>query len=212
MRRRGGSLIRATSPGTTRKHRGSPPRSGPRQQNRRGTSTSPCRSLCPSPRHLLHPSPTASPRTGSDTTATAYTNAELPGSDPPARYPRIGTREIRGDAREDAWRDPCIARCVTGLRPSSWYTIGPCGYGVNAGERRSNQRDSLPTWRLQRLAGPADRACIGSSYTQQCVRRGEVAPCRHMATLHAPGIRWSFTGRYLRAGAGLTISRERDRC
>ena len=56
MRRRGGSLIRATSPSTTRKHRGSP-RSGPRQQNRRGTSTSPCRSLCPSPRHLLHPSP-----------------------------------------------------------------------------------------------------------------------------------------------------------
>ena len=57
MRRRGGSLIRATSPSTTRKHRESPPRSGPCQQNRRGTSTSPCRSLCPSPRHLLHPSP-----------------------------------------------------------------------------------------------------------------------------------------------------------
>ena len=38
-------------------YRGSPPRSGPCQQNRRGTSTSPCRSLCPSPRHLLHPSP-----------------------------------------------------------------------------------------------------------------------------------------------------------
>ena len=56
MRRRGGSLIRATSPGITRKHRGSP-RSGLRQQNRRGISTSPCRSLCPSPPHLLHPSP-----------------------------------------------------------------------------------------------------------------------------------------------------------
>ena len=54
--RRGGSLIPATSPGTTWKHRGSP-RSGPRQQNRRGISTSPCRSLCPSARHLLHPSP-----------------------------------------------------------------------------------------------------------------------------------------------------------
>ena len=56
IRRRGGSLIRATSPGTTRNHRGSP-RCGPRQQNRRGISTFPCRSLCPSPRHLLHPSP-----------------------------------------------------------------------------------------------------------------------------------------------------------
>ena len=60
--------------------------------------------------------------------------------------------------------------------------------------------------------GSADRACIGPTYTQQCVRRGEVAPCRHMATLHAPGIQWSFPGRYLRAGAGLAISRERDRC
>ena len=56
MRRRGGSLIRATSPGTTRKHRGSP-RSGLRKRNRRGISTSPCHSLCPSPRHLLYPSP-----------------------------------------------------------------------------------------------------------------------------------------------------------
>ena len=107
---------------------------------------------------------------------------------------------------------PCIARCVMGIRPSSWYTIGPCGYGVNAGERRSNQRDCSPTWRRQRLAGPADRACIGPTYTQQYARRGEVASCRHMATLHAPGIQWSFTGRYLRAGAGLAISRERDRC
>ena len=51
-----GRVAYSTSPGTTRKHRGSP-RSGPRQQNHRGISTSPCRSLCPSPRHLLHPSP-----------------------------------------------------------------------------------------------------------------------------------------------------------
>ena len=54
--------------------------------------------------------------------------------------------------------------------------------------------------------------CIGPTYTQQCVRRGKVDPCRHMAKLHAPGIQWSFTGRYLRAGAGLAISRERNRC
>ena len=56
LRDRGGSLIRATSSGTTRKHRGSP-RSGLRQQNRRGILTSRCCSLCPSPRHLLHLSP-----------------------------------------------------------------------------------------------------------------------------------------------------------
>ena len=56
MGRRWGSLIRATLPGATRKHRGSP-RFGLCQQNRRGISTSPCRSLCPSPRHLLYPSP-----------------------------------------------------------------------------------------------------------------------------------------------------------
>ena len=35
------------------------------------------------------------------------------------------------------------------------------------------------------LSGPADRACIGPTYTKQCVRRREVASCRHMATLHA---------------------------
>ena len=56
MRRRGGSLVRVTSPDTTRKHLGSP-RSGLHQQNRRGISTSPCHSMCPSLRHLLHPSP-----------------------------------------------------------------------------------------------------------------------------------------------------------
>ena len=59
---------------------------------------------------------------------------------------------------------------------------------------RSNQRDCSSTWRLQRLAGPADRACIGPTYTQQCVRCREVAPYRHMATLHAPGIQRSFAG------------------
>ena len=41
---------------TTRKNRESP-RSGLRQQNHRGISTAPCCSLCPSPRHLLYPSP-----------------------------------------------------------------------------------------------------------------------------------------------------------
>ena len=56
MQRRGGSLIRAMSPGTTWKHRGSP-RSGLRLKNRRGIFMSPCRSLCPSPHHLLHTSP-----------------------------------------------------------------------------------------------------------------------------------------------------------
>ena len=54
MRRRKGSLIRATPPGTTRKHRGSP-RSGLRQQNRRGISTPPCSSLGPSPLHPISP-------------------------------------------------------------------------------------------------------------------------------------------------------------
>ena len=34
-----------------------------------------------------------------------------------------------------------------------------------------------PIWRLQGLAGSANRACIGSAYTEQRVRRGEVAPC-----------------------------------
>ena len=34
----------------------------------------------------------------------------------------------------------------------------------------------------------------------------------NMAALHALGIQWYFTPRYLRAGAGLAISRKRDRC
>ena len=136
MRRRGGSLIRATSLGTAGKHCGSP-RSGPRQQNRRGISTPPCRSLCPSPRHLLHPSPLR----------------QLPHRQ---RHYRHRLHEHRTPRLR-----PCIARCVTGLRPSLWYTIGPCGYGVSAGERRSNQRDCSPACRLQGLAGSADRTCIG---------------------------------------------------
>ena len=41
-------------------------------------STSPCRSLCPSPSHLLHRRHSASSRIERDTTATAYTNVELP--------------------------------------------------------------------------------------------------------------------------------------
>ena len=55
MRRRGGSLIRATSPDTTRKHLWiTPIRTAPTEPL--GISTSPCRSLCPSPRYLLYPS------------------------------------------------------------------------------------------------------------------------------------------------------------
>ena len=56
-----------------------------RQQNRRGTSR-PHAAVCARRRAISctrrH---SASSRTGSNTTATAYTNVELPGSDPPAR-------------------------------------------------------------------------------------------------------------------------------
>ena len=51
-------------------------------------------------------------------TATAYTYVELPDSDPPARLPRIRTRGIRRDAREDAWRAPFSAQLSAGVRPS----------------------------------------------------------------------------------------------
>ena len=65
---------------------------------------------------------------------TAYTNDELLGFDPPARQSRIGTWGVRGDNREDALRDPCTAQCITGICPSPWATIGPCGLGINVGK------------------------------------------------------------------------------
>ena len=80
------------------------------------------------------------------------------------------------------------------------------------GEGQSNQRDCPPTRYLQRLTGPVDRTYIGHTYTNQSARCREIASCRHMATLHAPEVQWSFTGRYLRAGSGLESSRKRDRC
>ena len=38
-------------------------------------------------------------------------------------------------------------RYITGIRPTSCSTNEPCGYGVNAGEGRSNRRDRPPTCR-----------------------------------------------------------------
>ena len=95
----------------------------------------------PSPAPVATP-PAPSPAATLPPPPTRTSNSPAP---IPPRVSRDLERGIRGDAQEDAWRDPCIARCVTGLRPSSWYTIGSWGYGVNAGERRSNQRDCSPT-------------------------------------------------------------------
>ena len=160
----GRSLIRATSPGTTLKHHGSL-QSGLRQQNRRRISTSHTQ-VCARRRAVSRTRRrSASSRTGND--ATAYTYVELPGSDSSARWPRIRTLGIRRDAREDAWRDPCSARCIAGIPPSPRSTVGSCGYdGVNAGEGRINQRERPSTQRLERLAGRADRACIRPLYTK----------------------------------------------
>ena len=211
MRRRGGLLIRATSPGTTWKHRGSP-RSGPLQQNRRAISMSPCRSLCPSPRHLLHPSPLRQlPHR-----QRLYRHRLHERRIPRLRSPHAFTANQN---TRDTWRCPGgrVARSVHcamrhGNKPIVMVYHWTMRLWCQCWRKASNQRNCSPTWHLQRLAIPVDRACIGSTYTQQCVRRGEVASCRHMATLHAPGIQWFFTGSYLRAGAGLAISHERDRC
>ena len=178
----------AYSRDVTWQHRGSP-RSGPRQPNRRATSPFPCRSLCPSPRHLLYPSPLRQlPHRQRH-----YRHRLHQRRTPRLRSPRASAANYN---TRDTWRCPGgrVARPVYctmrhGITPIVMvYHWAMRLYGVNAGERRSNQRDCLPTWRLQGLAGSADRACVGSIYTQQCVRRGEIAPCRHMATLHAPGI------------------------
>ena len=76
----------------------------------------------------------ASSRTGIDDTACI--GIETPGSDPSARWPRHKKRGTRGDAGEDAWRDPCNARRIAGIRPSPWRTVddGTCGPGVDAGD------------------------------------------------------------------------------
>ncbi|CAM9123114.1 unnamed protein product [Ascophyllum nodosum] len=54
----------------------------------------------------------------------------------PARWPRHKKRGTRGDAGEDAWRDPCNARRIAGMCLSPWRTVddGICGPGVNAGD------------------------------------------------------------------------------
>ena len=108
----------------------------------------------------------ASPRTGIDDTA--YIGIETPGSDPPARWPRHKKRGKRGDAGEDAWRDPCNARRILGIRQSPWYTVddGTCGPGVNAGDSRINQQDRPSAQRPERLAGSADRAYTGYLQTK----------------------------------------------
>ena len=104
MQRRGGSLIRVPSPGTARKRCRSP-RSGLRQQNHRGIPTSPCRSLCSSLHHLLHPLPPASSHLGSDASATTYTNVELPGSD--AETGRVAySRAVTWHRPETQWIIP----------------------------------------------------------------------------------------------------------
>ena len=107
-------------------------------------------------------------RTGGDTTATAYTNVELPGSDPPAFWPRNGIRGTRRDSREDSWRDPCNMRRIAGIRPSPWCTVddGTCGPGVNAGELRIDRLCHPSAQRPERLAGPVNRAYTGSLHTQ----------------------------------------------
>ena len=107
------------------------------------------------------PAPVAAP----PAPAPAATSPPTPLSSSPAPIPPrvrrgISTRGIRRDALEDVWQDPCNARRIAELRPSPWSTIGSYCYGFNAGEGRMNQRYRSSTRSLERLAEPADRACI----------------------------------------------------
>ena len=111
---------------------------------------------------------------------TACIGIETPGSEPPARWPRHKKRGKRGDAGEDAWRDPRNSRRIAGIRPSPWRTVddGTCGPGVNAGGWRINQQDPPSAQRLERLAGPTDRAYTGSLHTNQCIRCRGITSCK----------------------------------
>ena len=93
------------------------------------------------------------------------------------------------EARYDAWRDPCNARRIAGIRPSprsNNVDDGTCGFSVNAGDSRINQ-DRPSTQRPERIAGSAERAYTGSLHTKQCIRIRGVASCR-LTTLNASGV------------------------
>ena len=120
----------------------------------------------------------ASSCTGIDDTACI--GIETPSSDTPALWLRRKKRGKRGDAGEDAWRDPFNARRIAGTRPSTWRAVddGTCGPGVNAGDSRINQQDRPLAQRPERLAGPADRAYTRYLQTKECIRCRGVTSCR----------------------------------
>ena len=85
----------------------------------------------------LSPAPAAAPLAPAPASTTPPASVLKP---PAPIAPRVGRdikkRGARGDAEDDAWRDPCNARRIAGIRPSPWRTVddGTCGPGVNAGD------------------------------------------------------------------------------
>ena len=117
----------------------------------------------------LSPAPAAAPLAPAPASTTPLASVlKLPAPIPPRVGRDIKKRGKRGDAGEDAWRDPCNARCIAGIRSSPWRTVddGTCGSGVNAGDSRINQQDRPSAQRPERLAGPADRAYTGYLQTK----------------------------------------------
>ena len=97
----------------------------------------------PMPKSVPVVAPSPAPAAAPLAPAPASTTPPASVLNPPAPIsPRVGRdtkkRGKRGDAGEDAWRDPCNARRIAGIRPSLWHTVDDrtCGPGVNTGDWR----------------------------------------------------------------------------
>ena len=205
VQRRGGSLIRATSPDTTRKHPGSL-RSGLRQQNRQEISNDPMSKSLPVA--APSPAPVATPQAHSPAATPPPTSI----SNSPAPTPLPVSRELKNEGYVEMPRKTCGE--TRAMRDTSLKYVNLHGLLLDHAAVVLN-RTTMPsiTTPPRKLAGLTDGVCIRPPNTKQCVRCQGVTSCRHLATLSALGVQLSFTGCYLCAGTGIiAIGRERERC
>ena len=179
---------------------------------RRGISTSPCRSLCPSPRHLLHSSPLRQlPHRQQH-----YHHRLHECRTPRLRFPRA---LAANENTRDTLRCPG-GRVVKPVHYAKRHAITPIVMVYHWTMRLWCQCWRMvkqPTRLFANMAPPRIRRICRPRMHRICLHptRCPTWRSRPMQTYgDTPCTRNSmvFTGRYLRAGAGLAISRERDRC
>ena len=148
VQRRGGSLIRATSPDTTRKHPGSL-RSGLRQQNRQEISNDPMSKSLPVA--APSPAPVATPQAHSPAATPPPTSI----SNSPAPTPLPVSRELKNEGYVEMPRKTCgdvsrNARHIAKIRQSPWPTIGSCGCSVKPNNDAVHHHSASKTCRTHR--------------------------------------------------------------